>query len=189
MSKTEAQGSKQIIPSNNTRLIQPNQSTATNESYGDKFQEHLMEQYKICVEMADRVSVRRGAASNFYISLLSALLALLSLVVEKNFFSGSKSILLLFTSILGLALCIAWYTNIQSYRQLNSLKFQVINEMEQYLPFRCFSREWQILKERRESSKRYTRLTTIEKFIPLIFATPYIGLLIYSFLSFIMIAK
>lgn len=159
-------------------------------NYGDNFQSHLLEQYKICVEMADRVSVRRGQANTFYISLLSALLALLSLITDNNLVSGSPNILLFFTSILGLSLCFTWYVNIQSYRQLNSLKFKVINEMEQHLPFPCYSREWAILKERqREGEKQYTRLTAIEKFVPLIFAVPYLGLLLYSLCIFVGILK
>ena len=155
------------------------------DKYGDNFQAHLMDQYKLCVEMADRVSVRRGQANTFYISLLSALLALLSLVIDKQLFAGPSSVLLFLTSLLGLALCLAWYVNIQSYKQLNSLKFQVIHEMEKSLPFPCYLREWDILKERRgDKKKRYIRLTTVEKYIPLIFATPYLCLLLYTLLVF-----
>ena len=39
------------------------------EKYGDKFQDHLIEQYKLYVEMADRVSARRAQTNRFYISL------------------------------------------------------------------------------------------------------------------------
>jgi hypothetical protein len=176
-------GDDQQTLATSANLSQSHPIEVMQRAYGEKFQEHLMEQYKICVEMADRVSVRRSTASNFYISLLSALLALLSLVIDKRLFSGSQDILLLSTLALGLALCFVWHVNIQSYKELNSLKFQVINEMEQYLPFRSFSREWEILKERKESRKRYVRLTFVEKFVPLIFAIPYIGLFIYSLIS------
>lgn len=151
------------------------------EDYGENFYIHLLEQYKLCVEMADRVSVRRGQANTFYISLLSGILGLLSLIVDKNLIAGSASILLFITSVLGLSLCFTWYINIQSYKQINSLKFKVINEMEQYLPFACYSREWEILKEKQKHDKnQYIRLTAIEKFVPLIFAAPYFGLIVYT---------
>lgn len=148
--------------------------------YGDNFKAHLFEQYKICVEMADRVSVRRSQANTFYISLLSALLALLSFVIDKKIYSGSQNVLLLFTAMLGVSLCFTWYINIQSYKQLNSLKYQVINEMEQQLPFPCYAREWDILKADQSRKVKYNRLTTVEKIIPIIFAIPYIGLFFYS---------
>jgi hypothetical protein len=153
--------------------------------YGENFQAHLLDQYKMCVEMADRVSARRGQANTFYISLLSAILALLSLIIEKKLLSNSSTILLLFTSILGLCLCINWYINIQSYKQLNRLKFKVINEMEEYLPFPCYSREWEILKLSKESQEdgkkyQYIRLTAVEKFVPVIFSVPYFAMLLYA---------
>jgi len=154
--------------------------------YGDNYQEHLLEQYKLCVEMADRVSARRGQANTFYISLLSALLALLSLVIDKELFAGPSSILLCFTALIGLALCLTWSVNIASYRQLNSLKYQVINEMEPLLPFACFLREWEIKQEKEERGEAgYRQLTKVERYVPLIFATPYAMLLVYTLLVFL----
>lgn len=156
----------------------------TNETrYGDDFKLHLLEQYKLCVEMADRISTRRSQANSFYISLLSATPALLTLVVDKQSFSQSRIMLFLFIAILGLTSCCVWYANIQSYKQLNSAKFNVINEMENFLPFPCFNREWEILISEKLKRKEYRPLTVIEKFIPLIFAVPYFGLLLYSSLN------
>lgn len=163
------------------KSVMQNDLTATmRDSYGDKFQEHLIDQYKLYLEMADKISLRRSEANKFYISLLSALLALFSLVIEKKIFPWPQSILLLFTSVLGLIICFVWYINIQSYKQLNSLKFQVVHEMEQYLPFPSFSREWEILKDNKNKQKNYIRLTFVEQFVPVIFAIPYVCLIVYS---------
>jgi hypothetical protein len=112
------------------------------EEYGEKFHEHLLEQYKLYVEMADRISNRRGQTNRFYISLLSGLLALLSIVVGSHIFSDFQSVVFIVVAILGLALCILWNINIRSHRQLNSGKFKVIHEMEQHLPFPCYDKEW-----------------------------------------------
>jgi hypothetical protein len=49
--------------------------------------------------------------------------------------------------VLGLAICTIWVVNIRSYKQINSLKFTVIHEMEKKLPYPCYDREWQILQE------------------------------------------
>ena len=62
------------------------------EEYGEKFHEHLLEQYKLYVEMADRVGTRRAQTNRFYISLLSGLLAVLSIVVGRNIFSDFQAI-------------------------------------------------------------------------------------------------
>ncbi len=154
------------------------------DSYGDDFHEHLLEQYKLYVEMMDKVTERRGQTNTFYISLLSALLALLSLLVNKDnsLFSGDQNILLLILAILGISLCYVWHTNINSYKQLNSLKFKVINEIESQLPFPCYYREWEILRE--DKNNQYKRLSRIEKFVPLIIVIPYLCLFIYSTYNF-----
>jgi hypothetical protein len=150
------------------------------DKYGENFNEHLLEQYKLYVEMADRISERRMQTNKFYISLLSGLLALLSVLVSIG--NLNQTLIFVIVSLLGMALCILWHINIQSYRQLNSGKFKVIHEMEQYLPFPCYDKEWGILGEGKEKSK-YLQLTRVEKYIPLILSIPYIFLFLYTLAS------
>lgn len=152
------------------------------ENYGSEFKTHLLDQYKLYVEMADRVSSRRTQIASFYTSILSALLALLSITSNKELFQGPQSFVLLTVAILGLCLCLAWAANINSYKQLNSLKFKVIHEMEAYLPFPCYDREWKILKEDK-NRRYYFRLTAVEQYIPMILAVPYLCLFVYSFIK------
>jgi hypothetical protein len=138
--------------------------------------DQLLEQYKLYVEMADRVSSRRIDANKFYISLLTALIALLSLVNISMEFTRA---VFAAVAILGIILCTVWLINIRSYKQLNSLKFQVIHEMEKQLPFACYAREWQILKQN-PAGKKYLRTSHVEQYIPLILLIPYIVLLFYA---------
>ena len=152
------------------------------ENYGDEFKTHLLEQYKLYVEMADRVSSRRVQIASFYTSILSVLLALLSITSNKDLFQGPQSFVLLTVAILGLSLCLAWAANINSYKQLSSLKFKVIHQMEAYLPFPCYDREWKILKED-NNRQRYLRLTAVEQYIPMIIAIPYLCLFLYSLIK------
>jgi len=147
------------------------------DKYGEKVNEYLLEQYKLYVEMADRISKRRMQTNKFYISLLSGLLALLSILVSMGKFN--QTVIFIIISLLGIALCTLWHINIRSYRQLNSGKFKVIHEMEQYLPFPCYYKEWELLGEGKEKSK-YLQLTRVEKYIPLILAIPYIILFLYT---------
>ncbi|MBV9386848.1 MAG: hypothetical protein JOZ78_10520 [Chroococcidiopsidaceae cyanobacterium CP_BM_ER_R8_30] len=155
----------------------------TKETYGDNYQAHLLEQYKLYVEMTDNISARRNKMNSFYTSLLSGLLAFLSLTGEKAQIAPQfRDIILLAVAILGMILCFLWYVNIQSYKQLNSGKFKVIYEMEQYLPFACYDKEWNILRKDK-SHGGYLNHTRIEQYIPLALATVYLGLLIYSILS------
>jgi len=149
------------------------------KEYGEQFKEHLLEQYKLYVELADRISDRRERTNRFYISLLSVLLALLSIIVGRGILSAFQTALFMTIGILGVGLCVLWNINIRSYRQLNSGKFKVIHEMERNLPFNCYDREWEILKKGKEA-KTYLQLTRVEQYVPILLAFPYLILFIYA---------
>lgn len=149
------------------------------EEYGEQFSEHMLEQYKLYVEMADRVSSRRAQTNRFYISLLSILLALLSIVASIGAFSEILDIILLAMAILGIILCALWWVNIRSYSQLNSGKFKVIHEMEKELPIAAYDKEWEILGRGKQAGK-YLQLTRVEQWVPLLLSIPYLLLLVYS---------
>lgn len=146
---------------------------------GKETTEQLVKQWELCVEMADRVSARRIDASKLYISLLTGLLVVVPFVIEQNTPSDIRRVVFLTMGFLGLAICLIWILNIRSYKQLNSLKFKVIHEIEQKLPFNCFEREWEILKEE-EDSFSYLRLSKIEQVVPILLTIPYLVLVVYS---------
>lgn len=148
-------------------------TVATSESC-----ELLLEQYKTYVESAEHVSDRRLQMNSFYVTILAGLLALLSLT-DKSGFTGIQNAILIAAAALGLITCLVWWVNIGSYKQLNSGKFRVINAMEAKLPYPCFNEEWEILKQG-EDRKKYLKLTTVERLIPLIMSLPYLGLLAYG---------
>jgi hypothetical protein len=150
--------------------------------HGSPNREHLLEQYKLYVEMADRVSQRRTQANAFYVSLLLALLAWLTFLADRDFSSAAEDAVLVGTGIAGIFVCFIWYVHIRSYRQLNSGKFKVIHEMEQLLPFPCYDREWELLEEGQDK-KRYLQLTVVEQLAPLFLALLYSGLILFSVVS------
>lgn len=148
-------------------------------SYGEHYQTHLLEQYKLYVEMSDRISARRGQVNSFYISLLSGLLAVLSLFGNKQTdVSIQGKLMFLLISAVGLTLCAVWLFNIRSLKRLNSAKFKVIHEIENLLPFACYDKEWEIMQQ--DKSFQDLQQTQIEQFIPLVLAFPYFGLFCYA---------
>lgn len=136
----------------------------------------LLDQYKLYVEMADRVSQRRGAANTFFITINAAILTISSWSAENFGF------LINLISFVGVLLCVFWFFTIRSYRQLNSAKFIVIYEIEKELPVNLYSYEWEILKEGR-SFKHYWPLSHIECYVPVAFGVFYILLSIISKIS------
>ena len=81
------------------------------DEYGDNYQAHLLEQYKLYVEMADRISQRRDQSNRFYAGLVSAIVALLVVMGRIGVSESIWVIALLFAGLLGAALSVIWYIN------------------------------------------------------------------------------
>ena len=141
--------------------------------------QELLEIYKIHVEMADRISQRRLQTSRFYIALLSGLFALISLVLNKEIFIRDSRVVLILASLLGIVLCIVWWINLHSYKQLNDVKFQVIHELEKQLTYSFYKKEWDLLEEGKQM-RSYFQLTKVEKFVPFLMMILYILLLVFA---------
>ena len=150
-------------------LLQP----ASEAVYGDLYRQHLFDQYKLAVEMADRVSARRMQANTFFLAVNTGLLTVLaSLVKDKTLagFSGALPIAAL------VALCFVWWRIVRSYRQLNSCKYEVILAIEALLPLAPYAAEWEALG-RGLDAKRYLPLTHVENWVPKLFGLLYLLLL------------
>lgn len=128
----------------------------------------LLEQWKTCVEAADNISEKRNNANNIYITLNTAMLSLITLSYDK------KSVIL---SVLGIVICTMWLSTIHSYRRLNSVKYTIINQIEERLPTAPFKQEWKELRDQRG----YTRLTKIESFLPILLLLVYVIILVSPF--------
>ena len=131
-------------------------------------QEELLELYKLHTELADRVSQRREGANRLFVTLHTGLLAVIFAMVTAGGSTESDGIIFLTAGILGMALSISWYIIIRSYRQLNTGKFQALQELEKSLAYPFFTSEWKFLKEGK-GFRPYWKLTVVETFLPCIF--------------------
>ena len=137
-----------------------------------------LELYKLAVEMADRVSARRGTANTFFVTVNTALLAFLGLAELKTAWPVAAG---------GVVISLTWALLIKSYRDLNAAKYTVINKAEERLPLKVFYEEWQIVKKEPPESwlpkdwlarlNRYVEFTIVEMVVPLVFAVLYLAVL------------
>lgn len=132
-----------------------------------------IEQYKLYVEMADRVSNRRSTLNNFYLTLNTATLALLS-----NAFINTSRTSAIAISAISFFISILWNQKIDSYRNLNKVKFKIVNEIEEKLPIMPYKYEWDLLKLE-QNKKSYSQITDLEKSLPYIFAFTYLGIFLF----------
>lgn len=139
----------------------------------------VLQLYELAVEMADRISARRGLANTFFLTLNTGLAALL----------GAND-LRWYVPAAGIVFATAWWWQLRSYRKLSAAKFEVINALESQLPVQLFSDEWRYLKRLRSRRKLwplrdlmgwlsgYYELGTVERIVPLAFVGIYAAELI-----------
>jgi len=124
-------------------------AAVTSDSYAadaEKYQSAILEQYKLCVEMADRISARRALANAFFLTLNSAALTTIGAFWKDG--PRASVFYLIPPLLLLLALCLAWFWLVRSYRQLNSGKYAVIGALEERLPASPYwQAEWKALGE------------------------------------------
>lgn len=145
------------------------------ESYGESFQAHLLEQYKLYVQSADNVSARRIASSNYLLAINTAIIALYGVLVSA---SGHSNFVMLIP-VVGIVVSALWWLIIELHSDLNEIKFEVvIPELEQHLPAALYQYEWQMIKQRK--GKIYNPVTDIESRIPCAFILLHISLILIS---------
>ena len=141
----------------------------------------ILEQYKIYVEMADRVSARRSLTNTFFLTLNTAIFAAIGALWKDR--SAVTSWLLVFPLFALVVQCGAWFFLVRSYRQLNSAKYTVIGVLEERLPASPYwNAEWKALGEGKDKAK-YWPLTHLEQWVPIIFAATYIAAFIAAVTS------
>lgn len=129
----------------------------------DLYQAHLLEQYKVYVDSAQKISDRRQSSNSYFLAVNSALLAFVGYAVPKE----STNYLWLL-GLAGMTLSYLWYRIVRSYSDLNGGKFKVIGAIESRLPLRTFAAEWEALGEGK-NPKLYKPVTHVEFGVPWIF--------------------
>lgn len=131
-----------------------------------------MDQWKLYVEMADRISSGRGLTNTFFLTLNTAVFTVIGVVGKET--SGVSRWLLVFPLLAVLGECVSWWWLVRSYRQLNTAKFKVVGALEERLPASPYwCAEWVALGEGRDWRK-YLPLTHLEQWIPVLFGLIYL---------------
>lgn len=136
------------------------------DEYGELYNEHIIDIYKLYVQMADEVSRRRQSANSFYLTVNAALIAAIAHVSTLRSNDADFAII----AIAGIAVCWMWLRNIVSYKSLNSGKFYIVNEIENYLPLRPYQAEWEYLKRGTDKSA-HIPFHRVERWVPIAFLT------------------
>jgi H+/gluconate symporter-like permease len=91
--------------------------------------------------------------------------------------------------IVGIFVSISWWLLIIYYKNLNSCKYKVINEIEKKLPVMGLLAEWQISKLQNKKKKKHRGLTFVEQWIPISLLSLYSIALIVIVVILILVAR
>ena len=142
--------------------------------YGEGFQPHLLEQYKLYVESSQKVTDRRITTRNYLLTVNSFLLTVFGVASSQHL----GGFWLAVVPVAGLLVSFTWYSLVAFYRNLGASKYKVIHQMEGFLPVAPFRFEWRSAHD--EKARRHTGVTHLERMVPLTFAAIYLVLLGYS---------
>lgn len=136
------------------------------------YQQAVFEQYKLYVEMADRISNRRSLTNTFFLTMNTAVITAIGAFWGKQ---PMVSWMLMVVLLLALLLqCAAWFWLVRSYRLLNGAKYEVIGLLEKRLPASPYwGAEWTALGEGKDWRK-YLPLTHLEQWVPITFGVVYV---------------
>jgi hypothetical protein len=176
--KVEADKVLALFNQNQRPQIAPSEISLFNlplRQYSEIEANMLIEQYKLYVDLADKVSERRNNANTFFLTIHTALLTVLTAFIAGIFEYNVSYGWIIIPATVGLVFSLSWHRLIKSYKELNKGKFALIHQIETYLPANLFSAEWDILKK--GDGTVYTPFTQTESRIPWIFASFYIVLM------------
>jgi hypothetical protein len=123
----------------------------------------LLEQYKAVIGDVGNIGTRYTTANRFYLSVVSAFVAVLALTESGKALEDVNLLLVLIVSIFAMIICYIWTKTVNFYRALFGAKLQVLGEMEKGLAFPAYARELEIMKE-----KGVQPLTENERNVPVI---------------------
>lgn len=141
------------------------------DEYTGEGKQIAFEQYKLLVDMANKISERRTHANNFFLTLNSSLIVVFGFAVKAD--SGLQdTVLVWLIPIIGIIICFLWHEIIRSYRNLNAVKFRIIHEIEERLPLAVFKYEWSCFTDSTLGAK-YIPTSHIEMLVPSLFVICY----------------
>ena len=136
----------------------------------------LLEQYKVYLQLLDKIGDRRQSANSFFLSINTALCALMGYMFAREV-PGHLRLLLWVIPFPGILISYFWFRLVRSYRYLNAAKFRVVEAMEERLPFAPFAAEWIALRKQADAHQ-YVPLTNLEVWIPRCFLILYSAILL-----------
>lgn len=137
------------------------------EEYGSLYKAHFLEQYKLFFNSIEKMIDRRHAASNFFLTINTALATLigLSFKIDLGKFNFARALI----PFIGIIVALIFWSLIKYYSRLIATKYAIIKEIEERLPVGIFEKEWLVFYKQSGKRKHTPSASRLEMSIPWIF--------------------
>lgn len=117
-------------------------------------EEIIFQQYKLYTEQKERFVDRSFQTNKFYLLTVLAIVLTMLLTKGLTFAYGLSSILIF--SAAGMAICVLWWINMDSYNFLIKVKLsKVIEEIEKNLPTNPYTIEFAAIQDLRKKKREF----------------------------------
>jgi len=131
-----------------------------------------LDQYRAYLQDLGNFGTRHTTSNSFYLSIITALLGLLTLMRPSEGLSDLRTLLRILVPLFGMALCWVWHKTMLFYSAMYRVKFDVLRELERHGGlYPVFEREKNLLWPR-------PWLSQYEHWIPLFLAMPFAAVLV-----------
>jgi len=147
-------------------------------------EEILFQQYKLYTEQKEKFVDRSFTSNKFYLFLVLAIILTMYLTKDYSFIYDLSSTLVF--SAAGLAICVLWWINVDSYNFLIKVKLsKVIEEIEKKLPIQPYTQEFLAIKDFRKNKREFL-FADIQKSLAILLLLLFFILFSYELLSIIL---
>jgi len=136
----------------------------------------LTSQYNAGINMLTQTNVRRTATARFFITLVSGLFGLLTIISRPNVDAETELWITGFVAGFSILLSCIWYISIRSLRHTARIQRSLLSEMEEQLPYAFITRQEQLLAK----EQAWLNPGKIEQYVPLIMMLPALLLLLIT---------
>ena len=126
--------------------------------------------------MLTQTNVRRTATARFFITLVSGLFGLLTIISRPNVDAETELWITDFVAGFSILLSCIWYISIRSLRHTARIQRSLLSEMEEQLPYAFITRQEQLLAKK----QAWLNPGKIEQYVPLIMMLPALLLLLIT---------
>ena len=134
----------------------------------------LIEQYKAKLTDLGNLGTRQTSMTTYYVSIVSALFGVLAF--KDRALKDIDPYVVSFISGAGILVSLLWLHAVSFFRNLFRAKIQVLEFLEQSLPFQTFSLEFRKMKDSGARS-----WLTVERFVPAVFLLFFVLLAVSRF--------